>query len=238
MISFSKVLDLFLPPRCISCQTIVMDHKTLCVSCWPKASFISAPYCSCCGLPFEYETKGETLCLDCIRHEPTFKSARAVFPYDDFSRDLVLAFKHGDRTDLSPVFADWMVQAAQDMIEKCDVVVPVPLHWRRLVKRRFNQSALLAKEISIRSQLNYHPNILKRVRNTRPQGHLSRMARHKNLQGVFEASSDVSGKSVLLIDDVLTSGATVLYCTNALLKSGARDVHVLTLARVFQPKSH
>ncbi|SCA57380.1 putative phosphoribosyl transferase [Candidatus Terasakiella magnetica] len=232
MVPIAKVLDLLLPPRCVSCQKMVVEHKTLCLDCWEEAKFITAPFCKCCGLPFEIEVAEGAICLHCAKRRPPFKAARTVFPYDDFSRQLVLAFKHGDRTDLAPVFAAWMKRAAPDLIEQSDVIVPVPLHWRRLGKRRYNQAGLLAGELAKMKGIQHQPHLLKRVRHTPPQGLLSRMARQKNLQGAFVASHEVADKSILLIDDVLTTGATVLNCTKVLLQAGARDVRVLTLARV------
>lgn len=229
---FHQVLDLLLPPRCISCQTIVTMDKTLCEHCWGEANFICAPFCKCCGLPFEFDVPDGALCLDCARQRPPFVEARSVFAYDDFSRRLVLSFKHGDRPDLAPTLAHWMARSAPTMIEQSDVILPVPLHWRRLMARRFNQAALLSKEISTLTQTPWRTDLLHRVRNTTPQGHLSRIARQKNLKNAFSCRKSIHGMRVLLIDDVLTTGATLLNCTNALHKAGALEVRVLTLARV------
>jgi len=231
---FSQLLDLLLPPRCISCQEIVLQEKSLCVDCWSEANFITAPFCSCCGLPFEIDIPDQALCLDCARAHPPFKTARTVFPYDDFSKGLILAFKHGDRTDLAPTMAAWMRRSAAEMMSKCDLILPVPLHWRRLGARRYNQAALLCHELAKLNTTPCDPNILKRIRHTPSQGHLSRMARQRNLQAAFQVTQDVTGRSILLVDDVLTTGATILNCTNVLLKAGAKEVHVLTFARVIQ----
>ncbi|NVK20167.1 MAG: ComF family protein [Methylocystaceae bacterium] len=231
MSPFRQVLDLLLPPRCISCEKIVPDPKTLCLDCWDRAAFITKPFCSCCGLPFEIDVPDGALCLDCARVRPPFKKARSVFPYDDFSKKLILSFKHGDRTDLAPALAGWMVRSGADLIKQCDVITPVPLHWRRLAKRQFNQAGLLAQEVAKLTNLTFDPAILKRIRHTPPQGHLSRMARQKNLKGAFRVTKPVQGHSILLIDDVMTTGATLLNCTNLLLKSGAKDVFIITLAR-------
>jgi len=236
--TFSKALNLILPPRCASCQDMVLETKTLCGDCWENANFITAPFCTCCGLPFEIDVSDKTLCLQCAKKRPSFRSARAVFPYDDFSRPLILAFKHGDRTDLAPTLGAWMTRSAGPVIlERCDIIIPVPLHWRRLGNRRYNQAALLAYEISKITGLKTRPNLLKRTRHTPPQGHLARMARQKNLQGAFEVTGDVEGKSILLIDDVLTTGATLLNCTRTLLQAGAKEVNALTLARVIQGRT-
>ncbi|MDV7340070.1 ComF family protein [Terasakiella sp. A23] len=232
MTPFAQVLDLFLPPRCIACAKPVSSHKTLCADCWEDATFVTAPYCSCCGLPFEYEVPDTSLCLDCARCAPPFKQARTVFPYDEFSKKMILSFKHGDRCDLAPALAGWMVRAAPDLIKTCDVITPVPLHWRRLIKRKYNQAGLLAREIAKQTNLPCDQRLLKRIRHTPPQGHLSRMARQKNLKGAFACTKQITGQSVLLIDDVMTTGATLLNCTDILLDAGAKEVHIITLARV------
>ncbi|WP_240796808.1 ComF family protein [Terasakiella sp. SH-1] len=213
---------------------MVGEHKTLCQDCWEEACFITAPFCKSCGLPFEYDVPDGALCLNCARLRPPFVAARAVFPYDDLSRDLILAFKHGDRCDLAPTFAGWMVRSAQDLLEKSDLITPVPLHWRRLSKRRYNQAALLAYEMANITGLPYHPQLLKRTRHTPSQGTLSKTARQKNLQGAIKVTEEIKGQTILLVDDVLTTGATILACTQQLLRAGAKEVRVITIARVIQ----
>lgn len=234
---FTQVLDLFLPPRCVACGKIVTEHNTLCTTCWGKAPFITAPLCHCCGRPFTVDAPTRAICLDCAQRRPPFHHARTVFAYDDFARKMVLSFKHGDRCDLAPILARWMIRAAPELIANSDLVVPVPLHWRRLVRRRYNQAALLAHEISKQTQLPVQARALKRIRPTRPQGHLSRLARHQNLKGAFSCPVKLTGKTVLLVDDVLTTGTTVLNCTHELHRAGAKAVNILTIARVFHPHS-
>lgn len=234
---FAQVLDLFLPPRCVACEKIVTQHNTLCSSCWDAAPFISAPLCQCCGRPFTVDIPPTALCLDCALRRPPFHQARTVFAYDDFARKMVLPFKHGDRCDLAPILAQWMIRAAPELIANSDLVVPVPLHWFRLFRRRYNQAALLAHEISKQTGIPVRAQALKRIRATRPQGHLSRLARQQNLKGAFTCPLNLQDKSILLIDDVLTTGTTVLNCTRALHQSGAKAVNILTIARVFHPHS-
>lgn len=235
---FSRLFDLILPPRCASCQEIVLEDKTLCASCWGKACFISAPYCACCGLPFEMEAVEGGICLSCARRRPLFEQMRSVFAYDDFSKGMILSFKHGDRCDLAPTLAGMMVRCGQSLFPKVDLIIPVPLHWRRLGERRYNQAALLANEISKQTHIKTCATTLKRVRHTRSQGHLSRMARQRNLQGAFALQKEVKGRSVLLVDDVLTTGATIVNATDILLKGGAQQVRVLCLARVLHSQTH
>lgn len=230
---FSRMLDFVLPPRCLKCLEVVQTAHSLCSRCWSDARFISAPYCACCGTPFEYDVPDTAICLNCARKKPPFKQARCAFAYDDFSRQLVLSFKHGDHIDLAPAMGNWMARAGGDLWADCDVIIPVPLHWRRQVSRRFNQSAVLAQEVSKRVDIPVRSDLLKRHRATPSQGHLSRMARQNNLKGAFNMDKNLQGERVVLIDDVFTTGATLLNCCEVLFKGGASQVSVLTFARVF-----
>jgi len=235
--AFSKIFDLLLPPRCAACQEIVLENKTLCAPCWADATFISAPFCDCCGLPFEIDVTKGALCLNCTKRPPPFSKSRTVFSYDDFSKGMILSFKHGDRCDLAPTFAAMMARSGADIIPSTDLIIPIPLHWRRLGMRKYNQAALLAHEISKITQIPSCPNSLQRIRHTQVQGHLSRMARQRNLQGAFQVQKDISGKSILLIDDVLTTGATLINASKILLKSGASEVRCLSIARSLHNKT-
>lgn len=233
----SAALALLLPPQCLSCREIVAEPGTLCGACFAKVRFLSAPCCAVCGTPFEFDPGGaDVLCGSCIRHRPAYDRARAVFRYDDSSRGLVLAFKHGDRIDAAPAYARWLARAGSGLIEGADLIAPVPLHWTRLFHRRYNQSALLANALSRLAGLPAVPDLLCRRRRTPSQGGLDRARRIRNVRGAFvvraAARARVTGKRILLVDDVLTTGATVEACATALLKAGATAVDVLTLARV------
>jgi ComF family protein len=155
-----------------------------------------------------------------------------VFVYDDVTRNLILSFKHGDRTDAAPAYAAWMRRAGAELIVDADVIAAVPLHRWRLLRRRYNQAALLALEIGKLSDKPVAPDLLRRQRATPSLGQLGRLARRRTLRGAFAAQGEVAGKRVLLIDDVLTSGATVGECARVLKRAGAARVDVLTLARV------
>jgi len=177
------LLNHIVPPRCLSCQTHVPEQGTLCSSCWPKIPWISAPYCRCCGRPFGYLEARDgvdgLLCLDCVQSAPPFIKGRSVFLYDEQSKPLILAFKHGDRTDYAKPFAQWIVRAAADILAQSDVIVPVPLHWRRLSMRRYNQAGLLALEMGRLAGLAVDVLSLMRVRPTSPQGKQGRQARYQ-----------------------------------------------------------
>jgi ComF family protein len=221
-------LDAVLPPRCLSCGEIVGDPGVLCASCWRGVSFIAAPFCARCGLPFPHEAAG--VCAACAAAPPHYDRARAVFRYDAASRNLVIAFKHADKTHAAPAFGAWMRRAGAALLEDADLLVPVPLHWTRLFRRRYNQAALLAHAID---RARVVPDLLVRRRRTPSQGHLGRSARARNVAGAFavRTGAGVAGKRIVLVDDVMTTGATVGECARILRRAGAARVDVLTLAR-------
>src|SRR5271156_3254143 len=228
-------LDLALPPLCAACREPV-DGKGLCPKCWSKLSFITRPYCERLGIPFVYDPGPGILSMEAIADPPAYHCARAAVRFDDISRALVHALKYGDRLDLAPMMGRWLGHAGRDVLAEADALVPVPLHWRRRWARRFNQSAMLAAAISAESGVPVAATALKRVKATAQQVGLSRTERAANVQGAFrvppEGRSAVAGRRLVLVDDVLTSGATVDGCARALLRAGAANVDVLVFARV------
>ncbi|CAA7621245.1 ComF family protein [Magnetospirillum sp. SS-4] len=232
------LIDAVLPPLCLSCQAEVGEPGSLCPECWSKVAFLAPPFCACCGLPFEFETGPGALCGECVADPPRFGRARAVFRYDEASRDLVLRLKHADRLDGVPAFARWMVRAGADLLEDADLLVPVPLHRWRLAARRYNQAALLALAMARLSGVRAAPDLMVRHRRTPPQGHLGRAGRRDNVAGAFAVPDHrrrlLEGRRVVLVDDVLTSGATVDECARVLLRAGAARVDALVLARVLR----
>jgi ComF family protein len=234
------VLDLVYPPLCITCRKPVAEPGALCADCWQDIRFLDGPMCARCGLPFEFDPGGETLCAACLARPPAFDRARAVMRYDEKSRGPLLALKHGDRLDLSPAFARWLERGGKALLDDADAIVPVPLHPWRLWSRRFNQSAELARILSRRTGKPAWMTALLRHRPTPSQGNMpSAKARRRNVAGAFKVSSRlksaIAGRNVLLIDDVLTTGATVDACARALKRAGAAKVDVLALARVVRP---
>ena len=231
---FNPLVDLLIPFRCLKCGFILRDDAGLCSSCWSQVPFITKPYCKCCGFPFEFDIEEEALCAVCSHSHPFFKSARSVFSYQKESRDLILKFKHTDSISSAPVFAKWMARLC-DEIEN-PLCVPVPLHWTRLFTRTYNQAALLAREIAKQKGWTYAPTCLLRRRRTPSQGYLSKKERIKNVGRAFVVPQgkklQIADKTILLIDDVFTTGATLNECSKVLLKAGAREVHALTLGRV------
>ena len=235
---FGAALDLALPQLCPACRAPV-EGRGLCPACWSKLSFISRPYCERLGIPFVYDPGPGILSMEAIADPPAYHRARAAVRFDEISRALVHCLKYGDRLDLAPMMGQWMSHAGRELLAAADALVPVPLHWRRLWARRFNQSAMLAAAISAESRLPVVVTALKRVKPTVQQVGLSRSERAANVQGAFrvppEGRGAVAGRRLVLVDDVLTSGATVDGCARALLRAGAANVDVLIFARVAEP---
>ncbi len=232
-------VDALLPPRCLNCGEEVADPGALCAECWRRLSFLESPFCSCCGHPFGHEIGPNGLCGACAAARPAFRRARAALRYEESCRDLILRFKHADRIDAAPAFARWMRRAGVELIQDCDLIAPVPLHWRRLLRRRYNQAALLSARIAAAARKPHAPDLLNRIRPAGGSGRLSRRARQERTARAFATNPSwrehVQGRNILLIDDVFTTGSTVSACAETLLDEGARAVDVLTLARVVRP---
>ncbi|OJW63792.1 MAG: amidophosphoribosyltransferase [Afipia sp. 64-13] len=228
-------LDLALPTLCVACREPV-DGEGLCPACWARLSFIAPPFCSRLGIPFVYDPGPGLLSMEAIASPPSYRRARAAVRYDDVARTMVHALKYQDRTDLAPAMGRWMVRAGAELLAEADLLVPVPLHWKRSWSRRYNQSGALARVIAGHAGTPMAREALTRVRPTEQQIGLSRAERARNVQGAFkvlpENRSAVEGRRIVLIDDVLTSGATADACARALLRAKARNVDVLVFARV------
>jgi ComF family protein len=208
---------------------------------WAKLQFLSDPVCARCGAPFEIAVDPEQVCGACLARSPAYDRARAALVYGDISRDLVLGLKYQGRRDGLFMLGSWMASAGAALLAEADLVVPVPLHYVRLVRRGYNQSAWLAAEVSRQSGVRLSVDALKRVRRTPIQGGLSADGRRRNVQGAFRVRRSrqklVRGRRIVLIDDVLTTGATVEACARTLRRAGAACVDVVTLARVAGPRA-
>ena len=230
------ILDALLPPQCLCCGTMVDRQGNLCAPCWSGMRFLEPPCCQACGFPFPHDEGEEVLCAACSRRHPDYDRARAVLVYDDHSRPLLLRLKHGDRLDGVPAFGQWLARAGAEFWSGADLLLPVPLHRWRLLRRRYNQAALLAGALSRHCGVPSQPNLLRRRRATPSQGGRSRAGRARNVQGAFTINgadrARLRGSHVVLIDDVLTTGATVSACARILKRNGAARVDVLTMARV------
>jgi ComF family protein len=235
-------LDLVLPPLCLNCRTAVAEPQSVCATCWNALRFLSPPNCVQCGIPFPHDLGTQVRCAACIARPPAFATARSALAYDEASRDLILGFKHADRLEAVPLFARWMTSSGGDALAGADMLVPVPLHWRRLVARRYNQAAELGHALAARTRIPIATGVLVRKKRTRSQGEMvSARERMKNVAGAFSvpesARSSLVGKNVTLVDDVLTTGATLSACAKTLLRNGAASVSLITLARVVRPLS-
>lgn len=232
-----EVARLLFPPQCVLCDELTESEFSLCGSCWREAHFIDGVVCDGCGTPLPGQDDGhDLLCDDCMTLARPWAQARAALRYSGNGRRLVLALKHGDRLDLVRPAVTWMASAARPIWRKGMCVVPVPVHWTRLFRRRYNQAAELARGLSDDLGGVYVPEALKRIRATPPQDGRGRDARFANIDGSIVPNSGKSkaltGKEVLLIDDVMTSGATLAAATEACHAAGATRVSVLVLARV------
>lgn len=232
----TTVLNTIFPPRCLACPSSTDAPHGLCPACWGETHFITGTTCSKCGTPLIGEAGADDLCESCERHPPAWDRGAAAVIYEGAGRRVVLALKHGDRLDMVGPLAAWMAAAGREVLGRADLIVPVPLHWRRLLKRRYNQSAELARRLSRLSGKPYAVDLLLRQRATTPQEKMDRVARAANQAGAFAVSARhqpvLAGSSVLLIDDVLTTGATLSASAECLRAGGASRVDVLVLARV------
>ena len=234
-------LDLLLPPQCLLCEQVVDAPGQFCPDCFREVSFVSAPFCPRCAVPLTYAHQAiHGVCPRCAASPPVWGRARAALRYDGPSKRLILPLKHADRTDLAAPLAAMMVRAGADLLDDADVLVPVPLHPSRLRVRRYNQAVLLARQISRRTRVELFADALVRLRATAPLGELGAVARAEVVAALVAprrgAGARLAGQKVVLIDDVLTSGATATECCHALQAAGAARVDVLVAARVPDPR--
>jgi ComF family protein len=226
------VLDLVFPPS----QSGDLGAHGLSVEAWSKIHFLDGPVCDGCGAPFDYDAGPDVRCAACMTRPRAFDAARAACLYDEASRDAILKLKHADRTDLAPLFARWLSRAAADLLEGADAIAPTPLHPLRLLKRRYNQAAEVARPLAALTGRPYLADALVRRRATETQAGKSGGGRRRNVAGAFHVPEgrvgQVAGRRILLIDDVMTTGATAEGCARALKKAGAVRVDVAVLARV------
>jgi ComF family protein len=230
-------LHVLYPPQCISCAVPVTSDFGLCGDCWRETPFISGLVCDKCGLPLPGDEGDErAICDDCLAIARPWDRGRAALLYQDNGRSLVLALKHGDRMDLAQPASGWLLRAARPILQPGAIVVPIPLHWTRLFRRKYNQAALLSRLVAKATGLGHCPDALVRQRRTGSQDGRTRDGRFGNLVGAFRVPlrrvAEVKGRDILLVDDVMTSGATFAAATDQLLQAGARSVNVLALARV------
>ena len=234
-------LDLVFPPHALDPGPRPLTPG-LSAETWSRIAFLDDPVCDGCGVPFEFSQGPGARCAACMARPRVFDRARAACLYDEVSRDPILQLKHADRTDLAPLFARWITRSARDLIAGADAIVPTPLHRGRLMRRRYNQAAEIARPLSRLTGLAYLPDALVRRRATESQGGKSGDARRRNVAAAFVVpqarARQVAGRRILLIDDVLTTGATAEGCARALLAAGAACVDLAVVARVKDAQTH
>ncbi len=236
---FSKLIDFIYPAQCFLCKKILLAEDGICFDCLSKLNYITDPRCARCGYPFEFAMKTKNVnnyCPNCIKKLPKFDVCISSLHYNDASKKIILPFKHGDKTGYAKFMSRVMSASGKKIIEKSDIIIPVPIHLTRMLKRKYNQASLLAKYLSKLNNIPAFYTCLLRTKATISQGHLSPRARKLNIKEAFKCSKSINikGKTILLVDDVFTSGATVEECSKVLKQAGAKQVMVLTFARVIK----
>ncbi|MDS9466625.1 ComF family protein [Paracoccus sp. MBLB3053] len=234
-------LRMIFPPHCLCCGETVSEEGGLCPSCWNEASFISGSACSRCGIPLpgdgvdDEEESGPLVCDECLHISHPWVRGRAAMVYEGTGRKLTLMLKHGDRLDIVPTLGDWVARAAAPLVRPDMLVIPVPVHIRRLLRRKYNQAALLADRVARVHSLEHLPYALRRLRHTPMQDHGSVRDRFANVEDAFglerKYSSEIEGRAILLVDDVMTSGATLATAADVLRAAGSGPISVVVLAR-------
>ncbi|MBC8037688.1 MAG: ComF family protein [Rhizobiales bacterium] len=233
------VVDFITPPRCLSCRNPVGEPASLCAVCWPALRQIDDPVCEVTGTPFAYDQGQGAVSAAALANPPLWDRARGAVAFDEVSRALVHALKYHDTQEAGLLMSRMMARAGRALLAEADILVPVPLHRLRLWQRRFNQSSYLAQHLADSQGRAWRSDLLTRIKATKPQVGLDSVARRKNLKGAFHVAPErqalVAGRKILLVDDVLTTGATSGACAQALKQAGAARVNVLVFALVLEP---
>ena len=234
---FKNMVDFVFPSTCPCCDKAIESHQLFCDKCFHQITFIKKPMCYRCGQPLLLEkAKGKVLCPDCLKKRPLYDIARAAFIYDSASKASILKLKYTDRMEYAYPLVELLYQAGCDLFSKTDIIMPVPMHWRRRLKRKYNQADLLGRLLAKKTHILYSSKNLIRSRHTEVQENKTLSERNKNVKDAFciKKPQEIQNKTILLIDDVFTTGATVSNCAKALKKDGAKAVYVLTIAKTLK----
>lgn len=235
---FNTITNIIYPPSCLGCHALLNAKQYFCASCQHNLHFIQAPYCTILGLPLPKHAKTNAISFEALMEPPPFRRARAIFKHVDLARSLIALLKYGDRLDLIPFFIEYLTIIGKELLEETDIIVPIPLHYRRFFFRHYNQAAELAKALAKLNQKAYQPFALKKIKHTVPQTTLGRKSRLKNMNKIFICNPNkikiLHGKNILLIDDVYTTGATIKAACYALEEAKVKNIDVLTLSNSYK----
>ncbi len=229
----SLVINFLFPLRCLSCSEFIAIPNAFCAECWQKFNFIAKPYCNLCGSMLAINIQEVSQCGQCLAYPPPFASCRSLIKFDEHSKKIIHAFKYYDKTILAKLFANLLLQRYTDHFSAVDIIAPVPMNKLKRLFRLYNHSHILAKEIAYLMKKPLYPDLLIKTKWTKPQSALSKSERENNLANSLEFNSkyNINNHSILLVDDVLTTGTTIKKCSIMLKNSGASAVHVFTIAR-------
>ena len=234
---FKNMVDFVFPSTCPCCDKTIESHQLFCDKCFHQITFIKKPMCYRCGQPLLLEkSKGNILCPECLKKRPLYDIARAAFIYDSVSKASILKLKYTDRMEYAYPLVELLYQAGSDLFSKTDIIMPVPMHWRRRLKRKYNQADLLGRLLAKKTHIPYSSKNLIRSRHTEVQENKTLSERNRNVKDAFciKKEQEIQSKTILLIDDVFTTGATVSNCAKTLKKAGAKAVYVLTVAKTLK----
>jgi len=233
-----KFTNLIFPPKCLLCEKIIEDEDTLCCDCWKKITFIKRPFCDKCSAPFDFNIDDDSVCVPCIKNKPLYIKARSAVVYNNYVAKIIFKFKFYDKIHIKRFMAKCMVSAADDIFKDIDILIPTPLHKKRLIYRKYNQSLLLANEIARLTNKRVLYNFLYKTTHTTPQAHLKQLDRKSNLRNKFAINQeylDVIGNyrnlNFAIIDDVITTGSTVNECIRAMNDVGINNVYAISFAK-------
>lgn len=239
-IIFTYIYQLIYPENCLGCGILLKNTTSICAKCNQELYFIQKPFCPILGLPMPRNALPNSVSFEALIEPPPFSRARSVFRHSGLVRKLIASLKYQDRLDLIPIFVNFLNIAGAELIKDCDIIVPIPLHYKRFFFRHYNQSSELAKLLAKRTNKKFEPIILKRIKNTKPQTSLVKKDRLINMKKVFICNSKklsiVKNKNILLIDDVYTTGSTIKAACKALKKAKVRNIDVLTISNSYKYK--